>query len=182
MARIPGSPTTSTQRVQRNARVARARAEGRPWATISAREGLSVRQCARAAREHIEAAVAPPVSDPIDLAAFVVQTHLDSLTALARLSRSKNDPTALGASARAPAIAVSLLDVAGRVGLAPGPIGSWSFLRDLPSIAAALLAAAERAGARRDVLLRELGVGLDAIDAAELVGPMNLNTNPTEEN
>lgn len=58
--------------------------------------------------------------------------HLDSLTTFARLSPSKNAPTALGAAARAPGIALSLLDVSQRVGLAPAPLGSWLFLNVLP--------------------------------------------------
>lgn len=165
-----GSGPTSSVKAARNARIAKARAAGERWASISAREKLSQRQCARAAKEHIETAVSAPIADPLDLAAYVVKVHLDSLSTLARLAQSRNQPTALGAAARAPAIAVSLLDLSTRIGLAPSPVASWSFLRDLPSIAAALLAAAERAGATRDVLLRELGVGLDSVDAAEL-GP-----------
>lgn len=173
MTDSPGSPLSITQLAQRNVRIARARAEGEAWKVIAAREGLSVRQAARAGREHLAATVPASVANPLDVAALVVRTHVDSLATLSRLAGSRNAPTALGAAARAPGVAVSLLDVSQRVGLAPAPVSSWTFLRDLPQIAAALLAAAERAGANRDVLLRELGVGLDAVDATELA--VNLN-------
>jgi len=172
---------TSAERVRRNARISQARAQGQTWASIAKAEGLSVKQAARAAREHLEAAVPAPVTNPLDLAAFIVETHLDSLRTLRRLSGSRNQPTAVAAASRAPGVALSLLDVSTRLGLAPAPPGSWLFLRDLPTIASAVLAAADRAGVPSDLVLRELGVAVEDADAAELAGPPHLNLTTNEE-
>lgn len=167
MALDPGRLTTTTK-AARNARIAASRAQGEAWKTIASREGLSTKQAARAAREHLEASVPAPVANPIDLAAFVIETHLDSLRTLRRLSGSRNQPTAVAAASRAPGVALSLLDVSTRLGLAPAPVASWQFLNDLPAIVRAFMAAADRAGVPTDLVLRELGVAVEEADAPEL--------------
>jgi len=179
MSDDPHQPLSVTERAERNRRIARARADGEPWARIAARESLSVRQASRCADEHLRATVPAPLAEGPDVARRVIEIHLSSLARLEELDRNANSGVAVAAVSRAPAIAVSLLDVATRVGLVP-PQKYWAYLEDMPRIAIAFLAAGARLGIPPDVALAELGVAADEADAPELVGPLNLPTN--EEN
>lgn len=175
----PHHPLTTTERAQRNRRIARARADGEPWARIAARENLSVRQASRCADEHLRATVPAPMAEGLDVARRVIEIHLASLVRLEELGRSANSGVAVAAVSRAPAIAVSLLDVATRGGLVP-PQRYWAYLEDMPRIATAFLAAAARLGIPSDVVLAEMGVAADEADAPELAD-LNLNHTNTKE-
>lgn len=178
MSDPPRQSLSTTARAARNARIARARSHGAPWARIAAAEGISVRQAARCAEEHVRATVPAETSDPLDVVRLIVQVHLDSLDRLARLSRSKNLGVAVAAASRAPHVATGLLSVAERVGLVPPPGRAWAFLHDGPAIARALLGAAERCGVPGAMVLAEMETALDGAGASELSDRMNL---PTKE-
>lgn len=119
------------------------------------------------------------MADGLDVARRVIEIHLASLARLEELGRDANTGVAVAAVSRAPGIALSLLDVATRVGLVP-PQRYWAYMDDMPRIASAFLMAADRAGVPRDVVLAEMGVAVDALDAAELAGPAHLNLTDKE--
>jgi len=181
MTDLPGRTLTTTERAARNARIARARAAGSTWAAIANAEDVSVRQAARAAEEHLRAAVPAPASAPLDLIRRVIETHLSSLDRLDRLARSKNLGVAVAAASRAPAVSISLLDVAERAGLVPPTGRSWAFLTDGPGIASAVLRAAERAGVASSAVLLEIERGLEEADAVELSEVMDLPLHEEEQ-
>lgn len=98
--------------------------------------------------------------DPSALLARVVRTLETSLDGLQRIAEAEGgrnrDAIAMGAYSRAASVAVTLLDVAERTGLAPPGRGAWEWTRDVRSFVTRLLEVAERHGIDVGELIRDL--------------------------
>ena len=149
---------SSSQRAQRNQRIAFARAEGQGWREIAEREGLSVRQAARAAEEHRSVAAfrrvaAAPEVDPGALLREVIDGHRAAAERLEALSlEGDNDSARVGAASARARVLRDLFGVAERAGLLPGP-DLWRGARDLHGLARALAIAAMDAGVSAEAVL-----------------------------
>jgi len=146
----------STERVERNRRIAEEHSRGVPWAAVAQHHGVSERQARRAAREAREALAGAEVGaevsdalviDPAALLARVVAIHDRALDRLERLAdAADNDSARLGAARSAPAVAASLLNVLARAALLPDAPSTWRNVRDMRLVAEALERVADRRG------------------------------------
>jgi hypothetical protein len=125
------STLSPVERIERNARIAENRAAGEPWATIAAREGLSVRSARRAAERHLRTP-GPPLSrpgrlvdiNPEPLLAKIVATQEHAMTAsLILMVGGESGSVRVGAARTAVGAASALLATLARLGLVNGLAG-----------------------------------------------------------
>lgn len=115
---------SAAERVERNRRIAAAKAAGATWPEVADAFGVSEKTARRAAAEHA-ATAAPPADADLDaetLVRRVLQVHDVALDRLERLAaRADNDSARVGAARSLATVSVSLLDVLGRLGLLNDP-------------------------------------------------------------
>lgn len=144
------TPTPSRRdREARNARIAAARANGEGWDAIAAREGVSVRQAARAREEHLRLAAETDVLDvdPERVLGRILAAHETALAALeALVSAADNDSARVGAARALCGVATSWMGVLERAGALPSGVRGWSMARDIATVGDVMVRAAVRSG------------------------------------
>lgn len=141
MSDVAGRRTSEHQRAERDARVVDAARRGVSTVEIAEAENISDRQVRRIlsaadglspARETLavrnpDVGTEPLVVDPFAIRADVIRAHLESLQALRALARTaRQESVRVGAARTTVGVAVSLLALLERVGMAPPAAATWS--------------------------------------------------------
>lgn len=154
------TPTLSRRdREARNARIAAARAVDEGWDTIAAREGISVRQAARARDEHLRLAAETDALDvdPERVFGRILAAHETALCALEVLvAGADNDSARVGAARALCGVATSWLGVLERAGAVPSGVRGWGMARDIATVGDVMIRAAVRAGVPEGVYKRAM--------------------------
>lgn len=163
---VAGGTHRAQERIERDRRIAEARAAGEPWDVIAEREGVSRSTAKRAARTYGSAVVLPVRVEDIDSDAVlvrVVRSHLAMLGASERLAVGADNSNArVGAARVAASIGRSLLDLLALTGLLRGHRGLEAFHEELAQAARVV----QRLAAAHGIPDDEVLAAFDAIGVA----------------
>jgi transposase len=158
-----GVPTTSSERAERNREIAEARADGKPWKSIAARFGISVKTAQRARAEHLrssgehlrETGGFRTSIEPAEVLLEAVEAHTWALAKLAEVEEQAggaNLAVRLGAITKRARVARELVDLLATAGLVPQGPSQWQFYREADRMGRALAHVAHDHGIAGQVL------------------------------
>src|SRR5215207_1135213 len=149
-------PPPQPSGAKRNREIARAKAQGKSWASIARQFGVSVRTAQRAVEEHL--GVGDRYSDdtePMLMLAEVIAVHVDALDRLAALAETADSTSAaVGAIRSRVATANDLLGLLGLIGVTPATQNEWMYHQEVQTVIGALMNVAREHGVADEVLAR----------------------------
>lgn len=155
-----GGTLSAQQRVERDRRIAEARAAGEQWDVIAQREGVSRATAKRAVKAHGDMVVGPLGLEQVDgddVLLRVIRSHLAMLGVAERLAVADrvNDNAKIGALRVASTLGTNTLQILAAVGLLRGHSGLERYQAELEDAAKVVVNLADRHG-----------IGIEEVDAA----------------